>query len=312
MQINYNKFKSGKYNKNFRFIKIFIFGLFVILILILLVFFIKKKNIFIANDNKEVYKKFFDEKNYLDLIKMLDSELKKNAFNQKNLVYRGYSYFFLAEDEENLSKKKIFLNLSLIDLRKAIAIGVPRKNIGNIYFVLGKIYYYFGEPYYYQSLKFLKNSLEYNNKRIDLLYILGLLYSNMGDYKESIKYYLDALKYEESDLLLLAIANSYFKDNDFNNSKIFINKILESSNNNLIIEKCYLLLGIIVYNENDPDLSITYFDKVIELNENNSQAYFYRGEIYYQKNNLIKARAEWRKTLEIDPSYIKAQKRLYY
>ncbi len=314
MQINYSKFKKKKNKKKIKIFRILLFFFIIFLIVFIIIFINKNKKTIKVNENKdvkEVYEDYFKQKNYLELIKILDNDLKKNPFKQRCLVYRGYSYFFLAEDEENLNKKKIFLNLSLIDLRKAIAIGVPKNNIGNIYFIIGKIYYYLGEPYYFQSLKFLKNSLEYNNKRIDLLYILGLLNSSIGDYKESIKYFSDALKYEESDLLLLALANSYFKDNNYNNSRVFINKILENSTDNNIIEKCYLLLGMITFNENNLDVAVTYFEKVISLDENNVQAYFYLGEIYYNKNNLIKARAEWRKVLEIDPSHIKARKRLY-
>lgn len=313
MQINYSKNKYyKKTKKKIKLFKILLSVFLFFLIVFLFILIIKNIKLNKKSDNKEIYKKFFSEKNYLELIKILDNDLKKDPFKQKNLVYRGYSYFFLAEDEEDLSKKKVFLNLSLLDLRKSIAIGVPKKNLGNIYFIIGKIYFYLGEPYYNQSLKYLKKSLEFNNKRIDLLYMLGILYSDIGDYKESIKFFTDALKYEESDLLLLAIANSYYKDNNYSNAKIFIKKILEKSDDNKIIEKSYLLLGIIYYNENNFDDSLTYFEKVLNLNDNNVQAYFYIGEIYYNKNNLIKARAEWRKVLEIDPSHIKARKRLYY
>ena len=66
---------------------------------------------------------------------------------------------------------------------------------------------------------------------------------------------------------------------------------------------------------NDHTLIINSNNKVvkelIKLNENNAGAYFYRGEIFYLKNDLIKARSEWRKTLQIDPSHIKAKKRIY-
>jgi len=54
-----------------------------------------------------------------------------------------------------------------------------------------------------------------------------------------------------------------------------------------------------------------YFDKVIDFNDNNASAYFYKGEIYNIDNNMAKARSEWKKTLEIDPSHIKALKRIY-
>ncbi|MCK4797533.1 MAG: tetratricopeptide repeat protein, partial [Spirochaetes bacterium] len=157
----------------------------------------------------------------------------------------------------------------------------------------------------------LEKSLNMGNKRKDLFYILGLVNLYTGNYKEATKIFIEALKYGESELTLLAIGNAFYKDNDFENAKNYIRKVISVSINPKIKEKSYFLMGDILFNEKKYIESKKYFDKVININENNSYAYFYRGEIYYIQNNLIKARAEWRKTLEIDPGHIKALKRIY-
>jgi len=267
---------------------------------------LSKKSV-VVKENKQL----FIDKNYTKLIEDMNKQLLKKPFNSEYLTLRGYSYFFLAEDESDISKKKTFLTLSLIDLRRVLAITKVNKIDNSILFILGKIYYYLGEPYYYQSIDFLKKSYNRGNNRTDLLYLLGLIYSFTGEYNESIKVFQNALKIEESEILLLALANAYYKANDIKNAEIFLGNILKNSKDNRIVEKSYYILGEIYFQQNELEKALENFNKAIEINYSNAGAYFYRGEIYFKSNNLVKARAEWRKTLEIEPSHIKALKRIY-
>ena len=70
------------------------------------------------------------------------------------------------KNEENIINKKNYLTSALFDLRKSIAIGVPTKNLKNIYFILGKIYYYLGDSYYSLSLKYLNKSFMKVKKKL--------------------------------------------------------------------------------------------------------------------------------------------------
>jgi tetratricopeptide (TPR) repeat protein len=314
-------YSYSHYNRqNRKLIKQIIILVSLIIIIVILVFSVyklitrlqTKKTIIRDNINKVQYNKLFKEKNYIELITQMDIELKKNPFKQEYLVYRGYSYFLLGEDEGELTKKKKYLISSLIDLRKALAININEKNIADVYFCIGKIYFYLGESYYNQSLKFLNKSLEKNNKRKDLYYTLGVLYLYLGKYDDALKILFEASKNDNSDLLSLAIANTFYAKNSIENAKSYLNQLLNRTQDNKIKEKSCLLMGEILFKEKKYDEALEYFNKTIDLNENNPSAYFYRGEIYFIQNNLVKARAEWRKTLEIDPSHIKALKRIYY
>lgn len=263
------------------------------------------------NELKSSYKKLFVQKNYLELIEKMDKELINTPFTAEFLIYRGYSYFFLGEDEKNLEKRNKYFTLALIDLRKSVAIGVNNDNIANLYFCIGKIYYYFGEAYYKFSIEYLKKSLSFGNNRKDLFYILGLNYSYLGNYDDAINVFLESLKIEENDLVLLAVAISYYKKSDLENAKIWFLKVIKNTKEPKIKERSFELLGEILFEQKKYDESQKYFDEVINLNENNSNAYFYKGEMYFIENNQVKARAFWRKTLEIDPSHIRALKRIY-
>lgn len=114
------------------------------------------------------------------------------------------------------------------------------------------------------------------------------------------------------EILILALANAYFKANKFDDAKSYLTNIVKSSKDSKIKERSNFILGELYFQENNFQEALNYFNNVLDINSNNADAYFYRGEIYFKLNNIIKARFDWRKTLEIEPSHIKALKRIYY
>lgn len=297
------------------FIKKRIFYFFIFLIVFLCFILIMIFIFFNYNKNKVNFNKSYIDKlsegNYLDLIKELNRAILQAPFNVEFRLYRGISFFLQAEEEKEWSKRKNYLTNSLIDLRKAYALGVDKENLKNIFFIVGKIYFYFGEAYYSLSLKYLDKAKNMGLKREDLYYTLSILYSYLGNYKKSLDVLLESLKIGENDILFLAIANAYYKLSDYSNAKEVLNKLISNTNDTKVKVKAYFLLGEIFFNEKNYDESLNCFNNIIELDENNAEAYYYRGEIFSKQNNLIKARAEWRKVLEINPGHINALKRIY-
>lgn len=307
---------SRKRNNKKIFMRIF-FVVLLILLLFLIIFTVssivrtnKKRDLEYTKTNNKLID-LFNNKNYLNAIKKSDIVLKKSPFNEDGLRYRGFSYYYLGEEETNILKKEKYLTLAKIDLRKYMQITGTKKYLSDIYFYLGKIYFYLGEPYYNLSLKFTNLALQFNNKKKGVYYLLGILKSNRGEYDDALKYFLNATRIQENDTVLLAIAVTYFKNNKYEEAIKYFKKIIEVSIDNLIKEKSYFYLGKISYEKKEYDKALDYFNSVLQLNDNNASAYFYRGEIYYNNKNFIKARSQWRKTLEIEPSHIGARKRLY-
>lgn len=309
-QINSNSKTYDKSSNKSTFV--FIIAIIVIALLISGIILLVKQNPFNSNANQKKYNmKLFANKEYVDLVKKLDIELKKNPFNVENLLYEGYCYLLLGEDEKNIERRKKYFSLSLSSLRKAMAIGVYDKNELNLFFSIGKIYYYMGDAYYKIAINYLEKSLKLGNKRKDLFYILGLTYSNIGKYEDAIKYYNESLKIEDDVLVTLAIGITYSKNNDFNNAKKFIEKVINTTNEPKIKEKSLFIMGQILFDQQQFNESEKYFQKVIEMNENSANAFFYLGEIFLSYGDKVKARSYWRKTLDIDPSHIRALKRIY-
>lgn len=308
-------YKSTTKKKNRAYIYIIILVIVMIIGgLVTLFYYLNKKGEQVEIEQAELHdslKRYFEQKNFLALIEKIDTELKREPFTVEYLLYRGYSYFSLGEQETDLKKKRSYFLAALVDLRRTMAIGVPQKNKSYIYLCLGKIYYYFGQAYYRLSLDYLNRSAELDPYKKDIHYMLGVVYDKVGDYKNAIKAFSQSLKIEETDILLLAIGRIYYKDNDYENATKYLLRTIQITNNARLKEKALSDLGEMNFNLKRYDLAMDYFDQVLEINDNNANVHFYRGEIYYVYNDKVKARAQWRKASAIDPSHIGALKRLY-
>ncbi len=312
MQVRYRSRSKNKFDYNSLYIVLI--PLVLIMITVFLVLIIKNSFALTEKKNelKAIHANLFNSNKIDELIDLINKDIENNLFEPEFLVYRGYAYFLKGEDNSDIFIKQKFFNLALLDLRKALALGVPEKNLANIYFTLAKIYFVKGFDYYNQSIDYFNRSiLAGNSSRADLFFIMSVIYANSGDLKTSIDYLLKSYTIEKNEVVLYSLANNYFKIEDYNKSLLFINELIKSSDNQNIIENSYLLAGEIFFIKNEYDEALSNFDRVISINENNFTAYFYRGEIFAKKNNLVSARAQWRKTLEINPSHIKALNRLY-
>ncbi len=305
--------KKDRFGTGLKLVLIFVLLIVVISVVIFFVFFFKEEveEYYKAREQNLSYKKVFNQKNYSDLINKMNVELKDNPYMTDYLIYRGYSLFILGENEKRIEKKLGYFKPALIDLRKALAIGVDTKNIDDVYFCIGKIYFYMGVNYYDLCIKYCNKARSFNGKRDDLYYILGLCYSFVGDYKSSVESFIELSKNNSSDQVFYAIATIFFKMGDYNSSKLYLESIVNRSKDNRAKEEAYLLLGQILFDEKDIKKSEICFDKILEINENNSMAYFYKGEIiYHTENNISEARKFWMEARDIDPSNQLVKERL--
>lgn len=260
---------------------------------------------------KESYNTMYQNKNYLELIEKMDGELKHNPLQVEFLIYRGFSYYLLGESEREQNKQSVYFSMALYDLRKAVVVCHSSDLLADVYFCIGKIYYYYGNGYYNQCIDYLNRSLACGNERIDLLYVLGLVYSYIGEYEKANQVLLRSLDIEVSGLALLSVGMNHYRMNQKDKAREYLMQTIEFSEDKKNQERAWQTLGMIALEEKDYRKALDCFNRVIGINENNAEAYFQRGEIYYLYfRDSVKARSEWRKTVEIDPSHIRANERL--
>jgi tetratricopeptide (TPR) repeat protein len=260
---------------------------------------------------KESYSVLYSNKNYIELIEKMDGELRDNPLQPEFLVYRGFSYYLLGEAEHDKNKQSVYFSLALADLRKVPIVYSGADLLGNVYFCIGKIYYHYGKGYYNQSIEYLNRAIKCGNERIDLLYVLSLVYSYIGEYEKANQILLRSQDLEKNDLALLSIGINCYRMGKMDEAIKYLQETADVSAQIKNKEKAMFTLGMICFEQGKYEKALHYYDKTIELNENNAEAYFQRGEIYYlYYHDNIKARAQWRKTIEIDPGHLRAGKRL--
>ena len=219
--------------------------------------------------------------------------------SKETLEYLGHPREYLDECINNL-------RLALYNANKSL---VPQ-----IQYMLGKAYFYKNtiSTYYYADLaiKYLNLAKENNYVADDIPEYLGLSYASLGMTMESISAFTEALLVRESDTLLLSIAEQYFKANQYNAAEQYLFRVITNSENDEIIIKSKILLGNIYIAKDDYENALKIFNEIITENDNNADAHYGIGLVYEKQNNLVKARAEWRKTLKIQVNHQGAIKKL--
>ena len=140
-------------------------------------------------------------------------------------------------------------------------------------------------------------------KADDIAEYLGLSYASLGMTMESIAAFTEALLVRESDSLLLAIAEQYYKANELNAAEQYLFRIIKNSDNEDIVLKSENLLGTIYIDKEDYEGALKEFENVLKKNENSADAHYGIGVIYEKQGNIVKARSEWRKALKIQVNH---------
>jgi tetratricopeptide (TPR) repeat protein len=66
-------------------------------------------------------------------------------------------------------------------------------------------------------------------------------------------------------------------------------------------------LGYAAYQREDYDECILYLQRAVKINSEMTEAYYWLGRVFYEKNRLTDSLSSWRKVLEINPAYPRAQ-----
>lgn len=263
-------------------------------------------------NNKEVptIKKLFDcwkIQDYQNVYDISGQILDTDSFNNRVLMFRGYSAFFLALSQTDISVVQNFLDESINSLRVAM-INCPKKFLSQIYYMLGKTYFHknvVSDYHYYSdlSVKYLQLAQSLGYKSSDIPEYLGLSYAELGLAEESIKSFTEALLVRESDELLLAIAQQYYNCQKANTAKQYLNKINQESSNELLVLKSRILLAQILIDEQKYDEALQEYESILKKDANSSDAYYGKGLVYEKQGDLVKARSEWRKALKIQVNH---------
>lgn len=240
--------------------------------------------------------------------------VEKNPLNIKAVLFHGYSSFFLALSQTDVTATHAFLDEAINYMRFAL-IYADRETLPQLYYMLGKAYFQkniFSSYHYYSDLviKYLELAKDRGYVSPDISEFLGLCYSDLGMIDESLTSFTQALMTRESDSLLLAIARQYYKKDQKEISKQYLARVVENSTDDDLVLRSKLLLADILFDDGQYSLAEKEYESVILKDNTIADAYYGLGNIYEKYGDTAKARSEWRKALKVQVNHAGAIKKL--
>lgn len=297
------------------FIRNLVFVVLTLVVIIALIYFItfqiQKQRKSSANtwSISDAWKKY----DYQSVYELTQDILDESPFNNFSLTYHGFACFYLAVSSLNSEVGQAYLDDAINSIRIAF-LSAKKSSIPQLEYMLGKCYFYKNtiSTYYYSELaeKYLLKSEEHGYKADDISEYLGLCYASLGQPEKSIQYFAESLSIRESDSLLLSIAEQYYNMKQYSAAKGYLFQIISKSRNDDLVLKSMNLLGLIYIEEDNLDAAQQEFESILKKNKNSGDAYYGLGVIYEKKGELVKARAEWRKTLRVQVSHQGALKKM--
>ena len=98
--------------------------------------------------------------------------------------------------------------------------------------------------------------------------------------------------------------------NNYAIAKQYIHLAINKTKNEQIVLEANLLLAHILFTEKAFDEALELYTEIISIDEDNAEAYFGIGLIYEEKGDLVRARAQWRRVLNIQINHSGAIQKL--
>lgn len=256
----------------------------------------------------------WNKSNYQEVYDMTSGILLKSPFHNAALTLNGYSAFYIAVSQTDTVLAQNYIDEGINRLRLA-SFSASKDTLPQLMYMLGKSYFYkntLSSYHYYSDLaiKYLNLALEYGYEADDIPEYLGLSYASLGMTQESINAFTGALLVRESDILLLAIAEQYYKNQQLSSAKAYLHRVSTETKDDTLKFKSQALLGQIYLEEQNYPEAEKMFHLILEINPNYADAYYGLGVVYEQQKDLVKARAEWRKALRLDVNHQNALKKM--
>jgi len=155
-----------------------------------------------------------------------------------------------------------------------------------------------------KGIRNLQRAIDVNQDYFEAHVQLGMLYAGKNN-KLAVDYFNNALNIQPNNMdVMYALAMYYQNNGEYENAVSKYKSILEIDPSFFI---AYYNMGYIylVYLK-DYDQAIEYFTKAIDLQSDYADAYYNRGFAWELKNNVNKAREDYKNALKYQPNYEKA------
>lgn len=235
--------------------------------------------------------------------------LKEHPLHGEALALHGFSAYYLSLEQTDSAETSNYLIESINSLRKAW-LRVSRRERVNISYVLGKAYYQRGMFYADLSLKYLDYAQNNGAQYTDIAEFRGMAAEALGDHEMAIEAFTQALVNDPSDLLLFTLARNYRALKDSDKAKQYLLETIRTTEDELLEMKSRFELGMILYEEGNVEDAEKEFTSILEKDPNYADAHYGLGVVYESRDDMIKARAAWRRALRLNPVHGQSRDKL--
>jgi len=231
------------------------------------------------------------------------SYLKKGEYNQALKDQNSVIQLAPNLGESYLNRGMIYRHLkkynkALVDYNKAVTLDSKLEKI--IHINLGQVYIDMNN--YYKALYELNQAIKLDNKSAVAYLNRGTAYKGLNIIQKAILDFTKALKLDATLALEVygSRSDSYLLIRKYKLAIEDANKILQIDANNT---GAYFLLGNSYLDMKQYKKSLTNYSKAIKLNPNYADAYFNRGNLYFIKlHNRTKGCSDWKKSCSLGGS----------
>lgn len=250
-----------------------------------------------------------------------DNRITRDGFIHKASHYfKNENYFQALRYYKKLilmdvTDERIYINTAV----SLIRLGYYQKAIEQllkterIFSPSSEIYYLIAYSYYSKTpgiknkknfdliIKYLEKSIDADSRNRSAYILLGKIYEDVAMYEIARKWYRKAL-FEDMDNtseFYGLIANSYFKENRFDEAMTYYNRALENNKNYI---SAYYNIAEIYKAKNEFDKAEEFFKKAIEITPDYIKPYYQIGTLHFNNKEYDSAIDWYKKALEIEPN----------
>ena len=242
------------------------------------------------------------------------TSLETKSLDPFYLAFAGLSAYYKASELPDGEEKAGLVDRSIGYLRKTLVVTesgragrVPRAEME---YVLAKAYYAKGASYYDSVAKWMEASLSDGYLGDDSREYLAVAYAGLGNSAKAVENFELALKRHRTDLLLIAAGKAYIDEGKSDRAEALLLEALSRSRDVLAREKCRFTLAQIYELRGETAKAQDQIELVIGENPESADAHYRLGLIYQKLGDAVRARAEWRRAVSIDPMHVAARQKL--
>lgn len=269
------------------------------------------------------YKAFLEKEEYNSMVQQAWLLMGKAQYYQSDFLAAVSTFSYIKRHFDD--NKDVCVEASLWEARTFAELGwyyeaeeslkrIDEKTFThhtNEIFVLVKSDLLLKQGYYEEAIPFLLTAVDQSDRKdkARMSYILAQVYEKLGNYPEAYKWYdecLDNNPLHELEFNAMLSQARCYQGKDIESLKAKLEKLIKKQSNSEYLDQIYFTIGELYQRNGNEQLAIKFYDKAI--NESirggidKAKAQVALGEIYYSKENYLKAQPLYSEAIPLLPT----------